>query len=82
MIKDWLDRLFSQGIETMQSVGLDEVEPADLAIQTIAMFNLTTGYFLAQRAFASMATGDLTDPENIARQKKLLGRIQRALLLS
>jgi AcrR family transcriptional regulator len=82
LIKSWLDRLFAQGMETMKSAGLEEVDVADQAVQIIAMFNLTTGYFLSQRAFASMADGHVTDAENIARQKKLLSRIQRAILLS
>jgi hypothetical protein len=47
----------------------------------IALFNLTTGYFLSQRAFESMATGDLKSPDNIARQKKLLHRVVRAMLV-
>jgi AcrR family transcriptional regulator len=82
LIKSWLDRLFAQGMETMKSAGLEEVDVADQAVQIIAMFNLTTGYFLSQRAFASMADGHVTDAENVARQKKLLSRIQRAILLS
>jgi peptidoglycan biosynthesis protein MviN/MurJ (putative lipid II flippase) len=40
---------------------------ATLALNVIAMFNLTTGYFLSQRAFASLAEGDLLDAQNIAR---------------
>ncbi len=82
LMDDWLDRLFSQAIDTMHALGYEHVDRAELAIQTIAMFNLCTGYFLSQRAFASMADGQLTDAENIARQKKLLTRIQRAFLLS
>ncbi len=81
MIKRWLDRLFEQGAAIVRAAGVDEVDPADLALQTIAMFNLTTGYFLSQRAFELMAEGQVTDPEVVTRQKKLLGRIQRALLL-
>ena len=42
------------------------------------MFNVTTGYFLSQRAFDSMADGDLTSPDNIARQKRLLHKVIRA----
>jgi len=81
LMDDWLDRLFSQAIDAMHALGYEHVDRAELAIQTIAMFNLCTGYFLSQRAFASMADGQLTDAENIARQKKLLARIQRAFLL-
>ena len=78
----WLDRLFNQAISTLHELGYDSVDRASLAIQTIAMFNLCTGYFLSQRAFASMADGDLCDAENVARQKLLLARMQRAMLLS
>ena len=53
-----------------------------LAINVIAMFNLTTGYFLSQRAFSILAQGDLQDPDNIARQKRLLHRVVRAMLVS
>ena len=50
------------------------------SIQVIAMFNLCTGYFLSQRAFESMAEGSLTDPDNIARQKRLLARLVGAVM--
>ena len=46
------------------------------------MFNLTTGYFLSQRALASLAGGDVTDPDNIARQKRLLHKVIRAMLIN
>ncbi len=82
LIKDWLDRLFAQGLATMRALGHEEVDRADLVISTIAMFNLVTGYFLSGRALESMGLGLVTEPENIARQKKLLSKIQRAMLLS
>ncbi len=82
LIKRWLDRLFAQAIDTMESVGGHRADRIDLAIQTIAMFNLTTGYFLSQRIFETIAGGDITDPDSIARQKKLLNRIVRGSLRS
>ena len=81
LISDWLDRLFSQGMEIMGAMGYEDVNRADMALQTIAMFNLCTGYFLSQRAFESMAEGAINAPENIERQKKLLRKIQRAMLI-
>ena len=48
----------------------------------IALFNITTGYFLSQRAFASLAEGDLLAAQNIARQKRLLHKVIRAMLIS
>ena len=81
LIGEWLDRLFSQGIEIMEGMGYDRVDRADLALQTIAMFNLCTGYFLSQRAFEAMTDGDIHAPGNIERQKKLLRKLQRAMLI-
>jgi len=81
LIRRWLDRLFHQAVDLMETTRVDRVDRVDraeLAIQIIAMFNLTTGYFLAQRALESMAGGHVTDPENVARQKRLLERVVRA----
>jgi len=85
LIRTWLDRLFKEGILSLGSLGSpgdEEQDQAALAINVIAMFNLTTGYFLSQRAFDTMAEGDLQSPENIARQKRLLHRVMRAMLIS
>jgi AcrR family transcriptional regulator len=85
----WLEKLFEQGMQSVETFsehaspgGQNEQARATLAINLIAMFNLTTGYFLSQRAFASLAEGDLLDPENIARQKNLLHKVVRAMLVS
>lgn len=80
LIQRWLDRLFEQAIETMRSIGIEKVDRADLVIQIIAMFNLTTGYFLSQGIFKMLVGGNITAPDNIARQKKLLDRIVRSAL--
>jgi len=88
MVSAWLERLFSQGMRSMEEPGTPsggtsgEQDRATQAINVIAMFNLTTGYFLSQRAFDSLTGGDLKDPENIARQKRLLHRVIRAMLIS
>jgi AcrR family transcriptional regulator len=81
LVGEWLDRLFSRGIEIMEAMGYERVDRVDLALQTIAMFNLCTGYFLSQRVFESIAGGDIDAPENIERQKKLLRKLQRAMLI-
>ncbi|MEZ5501426.1 MAG: helix-turn-helix domain-containing protein [Halioglobus sp.] len=91
LVNNWLEKLFSQGMASLEAFGevpgqdaaaTSEQTRATLAINLIAMFNLTTGYFLSQRAFASLAEGDVLDPENIARQKRLLHRVIRAMLIS
>ncbi len=84
----WLERLFNDGRRSLEtfgapaSTGNSEQDRATLAINLIAMFNLTTGYFLSQRAFATLADGDVQDPDNIERQKRLLHKVIRAMLIS
>ena len=78
MIKGWLDRLFKQALAGLESRGSDPVDRVDLALETIAMFNLTTGYFLSQRIFETLVGGRVTDRENVERQKALLERFARA----
>jgi hypothetical protein len=68
------------GITTTETEKPNSQSSAALAIKLIAMFNLTTGYFLSQRAFTSLAQGDLLDPDNIARQKRLLHGVIRTML--
>tara|TARA_R110002049_G_scaffold9894_1_gene49371 strand:- start:1320 stop:1976 length:657 start_codon:yes stop_codon:yes gene_type:complete len=91
LMNSWLEILFSQGMEHLEQfdgtalsreASTDSELRATLALNLIAMFNLTTGYFLSQRVFASLAGGDLLAPENIARQKRLLHRVIRAMLIS
>ena len=88
LVGDWLEKLFSQGMRSLEEIGAPGVgapgdqDRATLAINLIAMFNLTTGYFLSQRAFASLAEGELQDPDNIARQKRLLHKVIRAMLIN
>jgi AcrR family transcriptional regulator len=85
LVRGWLDQLFKKGILSLGGLGAraeDDPDQAALAINVIAMFNLTTGYFLSQRAFDTMAEGNLQAPENIARQKRLLHRVMRAMLIS
>ncbi len=91
LVIGWLERLFNQGMDNLEAFGgviasgntaPGDQQRATLAINLIAMFNLTTGYFLSQRAFESLAEGELLDPENIARQKQLLHKVIRAMLIS
>ena len=88
LVGDWLEKLFSQGMRSLEEIGASDVgapgeqDRATLAINLIAMFNLTTGYFLSQRALESLAGGELQDPDNIARQKRLLRKVIRAMLIN
>ena len=88
LVAGWLEKLFAQGMQSLQNLGstgnagLETEQREMLAINLIAMFNLTTGYFMSQRAFATLADGNLQDPDNIARQKRLLHKVIRAMLIS
>jgi len=88
LMSDWLRKLFNQGMRSLEEfdppgiAAPGEPDRESLAINLIAMFNLTTGYFLSQRAFDSLANGELHHPDNIARQKRLLRKVIRAMLIS
>ncbi len=79
LMRDWLDRLFSQGIDTARRSTRRPVDRAELVIEILAMFNVTTGYFLSQQVLDRLGVGDLADPSNVARQKALLARIARSI---
>lgn len=82
LINQWLERLFSLGKKNLEVFGVSgELNAEDIAVHIIAMFNLITGYFLSQRVFESLAEGDIKSPENIARQKRLLGHVIRTMML-
>ena len=91
LVNAWLEKLLNQGMISLQSFDgitttgsekTDSQSRAALVINLIAMFNLTTGYFLSQRVFTSLAQGDLLEADNIARQKRLLHKVIRAMLIS
>ena len=79
LMQGWLDRLLTQGFAALGPGTEDPAKRADFALQVIAMFNLTTGFFLSQRAFSSMVDSELCAPDNIARQKRLLQKLARAM---
>lgn len=83
LLQRWLSDLFKQGLHSAGALGMARVQdPAHVAINVLALLNLVTGYFMSQPAFEAMVDGELSDPENIARQKRLLHRVVRALLIS
>ncbi len=79
LMREWLDRLLAQGLETARRNTTGPVDRDELAIGIVAMFNVTTGYFLSQRVLDSLGAGSLTDPANVARQKAMLERVGRAI---
>ena len=82
LMKDWLDRLLLLGSRNMQAQGLHgRPNRETMAIHIIALFNLVTGYFLAQRAFTTLTddTQSILEPANVDRQKKLLRKLMGAL---
>lgn len=83
LVQGWLDSLFEQGMQSMEDMGASgEGDWETMALNVIAMFNLVTGYLLSQRVFESLAGGDIREPDNVARQKRLLHRVIRAMLIS
>ena len=81
LVQGWLDELFGQGLNSMQEMGGDS-DWETMALNVIAMFNIVTGYVLSQRAFASMTGGDITNNATLEKQKRLLHKVIRAMLIS
>ena len=78
-----LETLFDQGMRSLNDTGSGNgKDRVPQAINLVAMFNLTTGYFLSQSALDSLGGGRVEDPDNIARQKRLLRKVTRAMLIS
>lgn len=75
--------LFKGGVEGLGALpGEIAINRDSLSINLIAIFNLTTGYFVSQPAFDTLAAGDLLSDENLNRQKQLLHRVMRAMMIS
>ena len=77
---DWLERLFLKGAALFEQVGSGGADQQERALWMLAMFNLTTSYFLTQRIYARIAGDDILSEENLARQKRLVTRVYRGLL--
>lgn len=92
LVDGWLARLFGEGLAALDRAagsesqrdrsGRAKATRTDLAIRVIAMFHLTTGYFVSQKAFETLTDSreDLCAPENLRLQKELLDRLAGALL--
>ncbi len=82
-IRTWILEAFERGMRGTTNLGLGgESDRKTVVINVIAMINLTTGYFLSRKSFADLGGGDIEDPENLARQKQLLHKVIRAMLIS
>lgn len=85
IVHNCLDSLFNKGVMNLDGFAESPDSKRDrdaLAINVIALFNLTIGYFLSQQSFDTMADGNILDPEKIAKQKRMLHRVIRAMLIS
>jgi AcrR family transcriptional regulator len=79
LMDDWLGQLFTRGRQVMYSG--ERGESKEHVLRLIAMFNLCSGYFLSQRVMDKFEAGSVLAPENLVRQKRLLGKIIRLFLL-
>lgn len=78
-----MTELFNRGVEGIAALtGELSLNRDTLSINLIAIFNLTTGYFVSQPAFDTLAGDDLLSEANLNRQKQLLHRVMRAMMIS
>ncbi len=79
----WLGDMFERGVKGIKGVGLGhDIDRQSLVLNLIAVINLTIGYVQSGEQFRLLAGGDINDPENIARQKQLLRKVIRAMLIN
>jgi AcrR family transcriptional regulator len=79
----WLTELFNTGLEGVREMSGEAAAGRDvLAINLLAIFNIVTGYFVSQPAFDALCAGDLYSEESLNRQKQLLHRVIRAMMVS
>ncbi|MBN7797962.1 TetR family transcriptional regulator [Parahaliea mediterranea] len=83
LLHRWLAALFDTGLERLATFSDDmEVRRETLAINLIALFNIITGYFTARQAFLTLGAGDPQGEANLQRQKQLLHRVIRAMMVN
>lgn len=80
LMDDWLERLFRKGAALLEETSDSDADLQERALSMIAMFSLTTSYFLTQRIYARIAADDILSEESLARQKRLVTRVYRGLL--
>ncbi len=79
----WLLEIFNKGVDGMHRLGLgQDVDRQSLLVNLIAILNLTAGYVRSGDSLRLMGGGDIADPANVARQKALLHKVIRAMLIS
>ncbi len=80
-VRDWLAAVFEQSADALRRVGRSDLDNEEVAIRIIAMLTLCTDFFLSRRSFDLLVDGDITSATNIEREKRLIARVQGALLL-
>lgn len=87
MMDAWLDQLFARGEEAVgvmrgaDSPAQDQAVRRQRVIRMMAMFNLCCGYFLCQRVLDRSQLGPVLAADNLAEQKRMLGKIIRLFIL-
>ncbi len=74
-MSEWLARLFEQGSALWAHFGVREQDRTRVTVRMVMLFNVVTGYFLAQKVFDHTGAGDLMSKENLAEQKRLLTKV-------
>lgn len=79
----WLEDIFERGVGGIHELGLSrDIDRQSLVLNLLAVLNLTIGYVQSREQFRLLAKGEITDPDNVTRQKMLLRKVIRAMLIS
>ena len=81
--RNWLETIFDSGVEGLGLLGLGVgLDRQALILNLIGILNITAGYVLSREQIKLMGGGEIIDPDNIARQKALLRKVIRAMLIN
>jgi AcrR family transcriptional regulator len=75
---EWVKRLADYGRRISFAAG-HGMNPDDMALHIVAVFNVLFGYFWAAPLIGSLSSADPLDPDMVERQKELLARFISSL---
>jgi AcrR family transcriptional regulator len=82
IVDAWLSELINGGRQLLSPVSQEHLSDDEIALRLIAMFNVTTGYFIAAPLYKQLTGKDALDEASLKLQEKILLQINKTFLLS
>lgn len=82
IVHEWLSSLISSGRQLLMTASQEHLSDEEMALRIIAMFNVTTGYFISAPLFTQLTGKDALDEASLKLQERVLLQINKTFLLS